>query len=266
MTDQPGDSPSGPPAGLSFARAVAGVRTPARIGLGRVGASLPTAGHLAFQLAHARARDAVHAGLDTQGITRALAEAGLPSLRLRSMAPDRDTYLRRPDLGRRLDPALAESLSPGAYDLAAVLADGLSATAVNRHAVPVLRAILAALGPVRLAPVAVVEGGRVALGDEVGAGLGAACVVVLIGERPGLSAADSLGAYITWAPRPGRTDAERNCVSNIRPEGLGIEEAGATIAAVLRAARRHETTGVALSARAALPAGEASARTGPAEI
>lgn len=255
MTDPPGDAADDPSAAPLLARAAAGVRTPARIGLGRVGASLPTAGHLAFQLAHARARDAVHAALDAEGIARALAEVGLPSLHLRSMAPDRDTYLRRPDLGRRLDPASAGSLAPGAYDLAVVLADGLSATAVNRHAAPVLRATLAALGPVRLAPVAVVDGGRVALGDEVGAGFGAACVTVLIGERPGLSAADSLGAYITWAPRPGRTDAERNCVSNIRPEGLGIEEAGATIAAVVRAARRHGITGVALSARAALPAG-----------
>ena len=226
-----------------------GAHTPARIGLGRVGASLPTAGHLAFQLAHARARDAVHAALDIGGIERALAEAGLASRHLRSMAPDRGTYLRRPDLGRRLDPGCAGLLAPGAYELAVMLADGLSAAAVNRHAVPVLHAVPAALGPVRLAPVAVVEGGR------VGVGLGAAAVVVLIGERLGLNAADSLGAYITWAPRPKRTDAERNRVSNIRPEGPGIEEAGATIAAVLRAARLHGTTGVALSARAALPAG-----------
>ena len=256
MTDPPGGPPAAPDAlGASLgAFASLGARTPARVGLGRVGVSLPTAGHLAFQLAHARARDAVHAALDADAIERALTEAGLASVRLRSMAPDRPTYLRRPDLGRRLDPALAGLLAPGAYDLAFVLADGLSATAVNRHAVPVLRATLAALGPVRLAPVAVVEGGRVALGDDVGAGLGAAAVVVLIGERPGLSAADSLGAYITWTPGPGRTDAERNCVSNIRPEGLGIEEAGGTIAAVLRATRRHGTTGVALSARAALPA------------
>lgn len=224
--------------------------TPARIGLGRVGVSLPTARHLDFQLAHARARDAVHAALDGDGIAAALARAGHDALRLRSMAPDRPAYLRHPDLGRRLDPTARQALRPAPCDVAFVIADGLSAAAVNTQAAAVVQEVLAALPkPGRVGPVCLVEQGRVAVGDEIGALLGAALVVVLIGERPGLSAADSMGAYITHAPAIGTPDARRNCVSNIRPQGLGLAEAGATIANVVVAARRHLLTGVALATR-----------------
>lgn len=224
--------------------------TTARIGLGRVGVSLPTARHLDFQLAHARARDAVHAALDVDGIAAALARAGHQVLRLRSAAPDRATYLRRPDLGRRLDPAMLHALRLIPCDLAFVIADGLSAAAVNTQAAAVMQEVLAVLpNPGRVGPVCLVEQGRVAVSDEVGARLGAALVVVLIGERPGLSAADSMGAYITHAPAIGTPDAKRNCVSNIRPQGLGLAEAGATIANVVAAARLHQLTGVALETR-----------------
>ena len=226
--------------------------TTARIGLGRVGVSLPTARHLDFQLAHARARDAVHAALDADGIAAALARAGHEVLQLRSAAPDRATYLRRPDLGRRLDPALPPALQPHPCDLAFIVADGLSAAAVNTQAAAVVAEVMAALPPGRVGPVCLVEQGRVAIGDEIGALLGAALVVVLIGERPGLSAADSMGAYITYAPAVGTPDARRNCVSNIRPQGLRLAEAGVTIANVVAAARRHQLTGVALAGRAAL--------------
>ena len=230
-------------------------RTPARIGLGRIGVSLPTARHLDFQLAHARARDAVHAALDGEGLASALARAGHEVLRLRSRAADRPAYLRRPDLGRRLDPATLPSPS-GPCDLAFVIADGLSAAAVNTHAAAVMAATLAALPhPGRVGPACLVEQGRVAVGDEIGALLGAAVVVVLIGERPGLSAADSMGAYVTYAPAVGAADAGRNCVSNIRPGGLGVAEAGSTIANIVAAARRHGLTGVDLGRRMdALPA------------
>ncbi len=228
--------------------------TPARIGLGQVGVSLPTTRHLEFQLAHARARDAVHAALDGDGIAATLTGAGHKVLRLRSMAPDRPAYLRRPDLGRRLDAEAALRADP--CDLAFVIADGLSASAVNTQAAAVVQAVLAALPhPGRVGPVCLVEQGRVAVGDEIGALLGAALVVVLIGERPGLSAADSMGAYVTYGPAIGISDAKRNCVSNIRPGGLGLAEAGGTIANIITAARRYRLTGVELGRRTnALPA------------
>ena len=231
-------------------------RTPARIGLGRVGASLPTARHLDFQLAHARARDAVYAALDGDGLAAALARAGHEVLRFRSQAADRPTYLRRPDLGRRLDPATPPAPRDAACDLAFVIADGLSAAAVNTQAAAVVAATLAALPhPGRVGPACLAEQARVAVGDEIGALLGAAVVVVLIGERPGLSAADSMGAYVTFAPAVGTADAGRNCVSNIRPGGLGVAEAGGTIANIVAAARRHGLTGVGLGSRMdALPA------------
>ncbi|HJO34616.1 MAG TPA: ethanolamine ammonia-lyase subunit EutC, partial [Gammaproteobacteria bacterium] len=207
--------------------------TDARIGLGRAGISLPTAPLLAFQLAHAQAKDAVHTALDTEALTRQLAGLAHPlaqtaPLLLATQAGDRATYLQRPDLGRRLDEPsrerLAEAHGAGPADLALVLADGLSARAVAAWAVPVIDALctaLAAAGPDwRLAPVCLVRQGRVAIGDEVGERLQARAVVVFIGERPGLSSPDSLGLYLTWAPRPGVTDAERNCISNVRRGGL----------------------------------------------
>ncbi len=196
--------------------------TEARVALGRAGNGLPTAAHLDFQAAHAAARDAVHAALDVPALSQALADAGIASLAVRSTATDRQTYLLRPDHGRRLDPGDAASLRPVPGCFALVICDGLSAAAVQRHAVPLLAALVPALRArgLTMPPVVIATQGRVALGDGVGAALQAAAVAVLIGERPGLSAADSMGAYLTWQPRPGRTDAERNCISNIRPNGL----------------------------------------------
>jgi ethanolamine ammonia-lyase small subunit len=226
--------------------------TPARIALGRAGSSLPTRAHLDFQLAHARARDAVHDALDVPALVAALGAMGLDAVAVRSAAPDRTVYLQRPDLGRRLDPdardrlvALRPDLPP---DAAIVVADGLSARAAHSHAAPVLAALVPKLVNEgwRLAPVVVAEQARVALGDEIGAALGARLVVVLLGERPGLTAPDSLGAYLTWDPRPGRTDAERNCVSNIRPEGLLPVLAADTLGYLMLEAARRRLSGVAL--------------------
>ena len=224
--------------------------TPARIALGRAGDSLPTTAHLAFQLAHARARDAVHHAGDLASVAAALEGGGLRTITVSSAVPDRATYLRRPDLGRRLGAPGREELGgrAGAYELAVVIADGLSGYAVERHAAPLAlllhgRAMAAGW---RTAPVVLVRGGRVAIGDEIGALLGARLVVVLIGERPGLSAPDSLGAYLTFAPKPGRTDAERNCVSNIRPEGLAPPLAAERIGWLIGEALRRQLTGVAL--------------------
>lgn len=225
--------------------------TPARVALGRTGVSQQTRDLLAFQQAHAMARDAVHARLDAAGLAAAIAAITAGKvLRLRSQAADRAAYLQRPDLGRVLDAAseaaLAEIRSSGGFDLALVVADGLSALAVERHATALLRALLPRIEGWRVAPVCVVEQGRVAIGDAIGDALGAALCVVLIGERPGLSSPDSLGAYITWEPRPGRTDAERNCISNIRAEGLSYDEAAAQLGFYLTEARRRRLTGVAL--------------------
>jgi ethanolamine ammonia-lyase small subunit len=224
---------------------------------------LATSELLSFQLAHGRARDAVHAALQPAPILAALRELTssrlLPdSLLLHSAARDRRQYLQRPDLGRRLEDASRDRLtslravdSPSReYDLSIVLADGLSALAVERHALPVLAKLLPALEDAapswRLAPLCIVQQGRVAVGDEVGELLNATLVLVLIGERPGLSSPDSLGAYITWRPHPGRTDAERNCVSNIRTDGLEYPEAAARLLHLITAARRNRLTGVAL--------------------
>ncbi len=231
--------------------------TPARIALGRTGASQPTAAQLAFGLAHARARDAVHAALDADALEAALREAGFEVLRAHSRAPDRPTYLRRPDLGRRVDDASLARLRAAAPapppDLAFVVADGLSAIAVARHAVPLLRAARERLAGWRIGPVTVALQARVALGDEVGEALGARAVALLVGERPGLSSPDSLGVYLTWDPRVGRTDAQRNCISNVRAEGLSYGHAAATLARLLEGARRLGATGVALKDDADAP-------------
>jgi ethanolamine ammonia-lyase small subunit len=225
--------------------------TAARIGLGRAGGSLPTAPLLAFQLAHARARDAVHRALDAPALAAALQARGWDVLAVRSAAVDRDTYIRRPDLGRVLaadssNVLAAHGAARGACEAAFVIADGLSALAVERHALPLLDALRPHLGDWRAGVACIVEQGRVAIGDEIGALLGARVVVVLIGERPGLSSPDSLGAYLTWAPRPGRTNAERNCISNIRPEGLAIDAGAAKLAQLMNEARRLSLSGVAL--------------------
>lgn len=217
--------------------------TPARVALGRAGNGLPTAAHLEFQAAHAAARDAVHAALDTAALRAELDAAELPNITVHSAASDRRSFLLRPDLGRRLLDRTAIPSRPGA--MLFVLCDGLSATAVQRHAVTVLRHVLPRLsGPA--APVVIAEQGRVALGDDIGEAMGAEAVAVLIGERPGLSAADSLGIYLTWQPRRGRTDAERNCISNIRPEGLAPHAAADKLLWLIGEMRRLRLTGIGL--------------------
>jgi ethanolamine ammonia-lyase small subunit len=228
--------------------------TPARIALGRAGQSLPTRAHLEFQLDHARARDAVHQALDARRLGDALAVSGLETLEVRSAAADRATYLQRPDLGRRLEPASRDTLTaaaePDGVDAVLVVADGLSARAAQSHAPPLLAALVPRLREAgwRLAPAVIALQARVALGDEIGALLRARLLLVLLGERPGLSAPDSLGAYLTWDPRPGRTDAERNCVSNIRPEGLAPELAVDRLYHLMLEAARRRLVGVTLKA------------------
>lgn len=219
--------------------------TPARVGLGRCGHGLPTAALLDFQLAHARARDAVHEPFTPSRLCSGL--SGRDVLVVHSRAPDRQTYLQRPDLGRRLSETDAQQLQRGAYDVSFVIADGLSAPAVHAHAVPVLTALLPQLGSWRIAPIVIACQARVALGDEVGERLGSELVAVLIGERPGLSSPDSLGIYLTWQPRLGRLDSERNCLSNIRsPGGLSYELAAARLLWLMNAARGQKLTGVRL--------------------
>lgn len=226
-------------------------RTPARVALGHSGAGLPTAALLDFQLDHARARDAVHESLDAQRLAADLAP--LPSLRVHSQAADRTVYLQRPDLGRRLAAECADALPRDPYDVVFILADGLSARAVQRHAAPTLRLILRGLDDWRIAPLIIATQARVALGDDIGSCLGAKLAVMLIGERPGLSSPDSLGIYLTLDPRPGRRDHERNCISNIRsPQGLSYEEAAARAVWLLRAARRAGHTGVLLKEDSAI--------------
>lgn len=221
--------------------------TPARVALGRTGASLQTHDLLDFQRAHAQARDAVHAQLNGSALAAELrAITSMPVLRLHSAASDRATYLQRPDLGRKLDEASRACLSSGPWELALIVADGLSAIAVERHVPLLLQQLLPRLEGWQLAPLAIVEQGRVAIGDEIGSALGAQLSVVLIGERPGLSSPDSLGAYTTWEPRPGRTDAERNCISNIRAEGLSYATAVEQLFFYLTEARRLRLSGIAI--------------------
>jgi ethanolamine ammonia-lyase small subunit len=222
--------------------------TPARIGLGRSGVALPTHEVLAFGWAHARARDAVHAPLDHEALERELRAARFEVQQVGSCAADRATYLRRPDLGRQLDPrhhAALQQVPPA--DIALVVGDGLSSLAVQRHATALLVAVRDRL-PVGLSysPVVVARQARVALGDDIGEHLGARLVAVLIGERPGLSSPDSLGIYLTHAPRSGRHDAERNCISNVRPEGLSIARAAHKLAWHIGEALRLGLTGVGL--------------------
>lgn len=243
----------------------AGLRslTPSRIALGRVGHALPTREVLAADAAHARARAAVHAPLDVDALCEAIARvpgAGSP-VRVASAAPDRQRYLLRPDLGRRLSTesrdrlaSLASAADGTGCDLLLVIGDGLSTSAVQRHAVPVLAAIHAAVpAGCTLGPPVIATQARVALGDEIGQLLGARLVAMLIGERPGLSCQESLGIYLTWDPQPGRTDAERNCLSNIHPGGLSAADAAARLWWLAREARRLGTTGVALKDRSSEP-------------
>ena len=222
--------------------------TPARVGLGRAGASLPTSALLEFTLDHARARDAVHAGFDTAAIVSGLDALGLRTLQVSSLAQNRTEYLKRPDLGRKLDTASQDLLAPRQRkcDLAVVIGDGLSPSAVNAHAVELMRSLVPRLAAIEIGPIVVASGARVALGDEIGALLCARMAVVLIGERPGLSAPDSLGAYLTFSPHPGLTDAMRNCVSNIHASGLSYDEAAFKIAWLVREGLARQVTGVAL--------------------
>jgi ethanolamine ammonia-lyase small subunit len=236
--------------------------TSARIGLARTGASLATAPLLDLRLAEARARDAVHAPLDTARLVDDLATLGHPVLTVASAAHDRQSYLMRPDLGRRLAPGADAVLAPhaGSHDVAVVVADGLSARAVQNHAAPTLSAALPRLRAEhwRIAPIVIADHGRVAIGDAIATALGAACVAVLIGERPGLSAPDSMGAYLTWRPGPHTTDADRNCVSNIRPDGIGYAEAAQKVIHLLRAMRMRRLSGVRLKDEADGPLIESS--------
>ena len=224
--------------------------TPARIALGRAGDGLPTRRVLEFELAHARARDAVKANLDPAALIAELAD-WRPIL-VRSEAMDRATFLQRPDLGRRLARDLARALSPGRYDATFVIADGLSASAVQAQAGPLCKMLLAAQNFVFAPPLMALQA-RVALGDEIAARQGAALAVVLIGERPGLSSRDSVGAYLTFDPKPGITKhAERNCVSNIGGHGLSLDEASRRILAIMALARTIRRTGTCLKEDEAL--------------
>lgn len=234
--------------------------TPARIALGRTGTSLPTNAQLDFQYAHAQARDAVHLPFDHQELSTQLRARGRDSLLLHSAASDRHSYLQRPDLGRKLNEASAQQLRehaqayPGGVDVAVVIADGLSALAVHRHALPFLTRLeehTAAEGW-SLSPVVLVEQGRVAVADEIGELLGARMVVILIGERPGLSSPDSLGLYFTYQPKVGLTDAYRNCISNVRLEGLSYGLAAHRLAYLMHEACRRQLSGVNLKDEAQL--------------
>lgn len=229
--------------------------TPARVSLATTGHSIATSEVLDFQLAHARARDAVHAQFDLVGFAGRirtelpiLAEASIAVQQLQTNAPDRATYLRQPVLGRTLHPDSAAQLQPSSCDLAIIIADGLSALAVERNAIPLLARLLPQLlgAGWTIAPVSLVQQGRVAIGDPIGFRLGARLSLVLIGERPGLSSPDSLGAYLTWHPHPDRTDADRNCVSNIRPDGLSLESASERLVWYLQTARGRQLTGTSL--------------------
>ncbi|MCF5701509.1 ethanolamine ammonia-lyase subunit EutC [Pseudomonas syringae] len=228
--------------------------TPARIALGRTGTSLPTSAQLDFQFAHAQARDAVHLPFDHAGLSAQLTERGRESLLLHSAAVDRNSYLQRPDLGRKLSDDSAQHLRdyaaahPGGVDLAIVVADGLSALAVHRHTLPFFTRLEEQMGGDgwSIAPVVLVEQGRVAVGDEIGQLLGAKMLVMLIGERPGLSSPDSLGLYFTYNPKVGLTDAYRNCISNVRLEGLSYGMAAHRLLYLMREACRRQLSGVNL--------------------
>ena len=225
--------------------------TPARVGLGRSGAGLPTDALLAFTLDHARARDAVHAAFDVASLMQGLGALDLEPLGVKSRVRDRKDYLRRPDLGRMLDEESYHVLTThrdAPCRLAIVVGDGLSPAAVNRHALELLRNLVPRLAAdaIGIGCTVVASGARVALGDEIGAIVEARMLVMLIGERPGLSTPDSLGAYLTFAPRVGRTDAERNCISNIHAAGLGYDEAASRIAWLAREGLTRGITGVAL--------------------
>jgi ethanolamine ammonia-lyase small subunit len=217
--------------------------TPARVALGRAGNGLPTRRVLEFQLAHARARDAVRAPFDAAAVAKALA----PAVLLETRAENRLAYLMNPNLGRALAPSARVRLTPGTFDGVLVIADGLSATAIHAHGAALARYIFARTPEIAWAPTAIVRNGRVAVGDAVAQALGVDFAVVMIGERPGLSAADSVGLYLTLAPRAGVTkDADRNCISNVRPGGLALDAAAHRLGWLISQARKLGLSGVAL--------------------
>jgi len=226
--------------------------TAARIAQGRTGHSLTTSALLHFQLDHARARDAVHAQLTTDTLLADLNALQPGSILLHSRAIDRQVYLKRPDLGRQLAYGsmvrLAELDKYPVVDLCIVIADGLSAFAIQQHVVHLLTTLLLLVRQQnwQVAPFCVVEQGRVAVGDEIAHAFEAELLLVLIGERPGLSSPDSLGAYLTYRPRPGTTDELRNCVSNIRPEGYPYELAAQKLLYLLTEMKTRRLSGVAL--------------------
>jgi len=252
MPDDSAVTPSPPPLQTQEDEFWTGLRelTAARIGLARSGASLSTRPLLDFKLAHARARDAVLEPLDEARLVAELAGLSDPVIRVSSAAEDRRRYLMRPDHGRCLAANGEAVLAPhaGNYDVVFVIADGLSARAVQAHARPLLSGAIPPLRAVgwRIAPLVVVRHGRVAIGDAIARALGAASVVILLGERPGLSAPDSMGAYLTWQPHAQTSDAERNCISNIRPDGIGYTDAAFKIVHLLRAMRARRVSGVQL--------------------
>jgi len=226
--------------------------TAARIALGRTGVSIPTNVHLQFKMAHAFARDAVHHLLDKQSIQTGMEALGLPYLFLQSCAIDKTQYLQRPDLGRKLHPEskayIQKENTAAAFDICINIADGLSAEAINKHALPLLTILIPALkaNQLSIAPICIIENGRVAISDETGQLLQSKLSIMLIGERPGLSAKDSMGVYFTYDPKIGNTDALRNCVSNIRPEGLSYENASKKIIQLIAESMRLKKSGVEL--------------------
>ena len=224
--------------------------TRARIALGRVGSSLPTREILSFGMSHAMARDAVHLALDTDILQSQIESLGVEVLKLHSRAPDRASYLLRPDWGRRLSDESAEiikALPQEKIDVSIVIGDGLSSLAVQKHAAPMLQAIQQTMpSEWKLGPVVIASQARVALADEVGELMHARMVILLIGERPGLSSPDSLGLYFTYQPKVGCSDADRNCISNVRPEGLNYEAAAKKLMWLAQESMRLKVSGVAL--------------------
>jgi ethanolamine ammonia-lyase small subunit len=251
------DRPSREPSELQANWLALRKHTPARIAIGRAGYGLPTGAYLDFQAAHARTRDAVHAQLEVEAMARKIAARGWPVITVKSAAEDRQSYLRMPDLGRALSRESRTRLSEPmvAPDVVIVIGDGLSSIAVERNALPVLDVLCKRIGDaaLRLAPIILATGARVALADEIGELLQAKLSVILIGERPGLSAADSLGIYLTYEPRKGRVDSERNCISNVHAAGMSAAEAAARAAELITVMLKHRASGVALAARALLP-------------
>lgn len=238
--------------------------TKARIGLGRAGNAIPIDEVLRFQAAHAMARDAVHAPLDVSALERDLAP--LSTMIASSQVPDRASYLRRPDMGRLLAAEDADRLTAarGPFDIVFVVGDGLSSIAVQRHAAPMVHACREALPYLSIAPIVIAQQARVAIADPIGAALGARLSVILIGERPGLTVSDSLGLYLTYGPRPGRRDSERNCISNVHPHGgLTYEQAADTLAWLVREALRRSLSGVELKEERGADALDASGTTSP---